>query len=72
VSGRNLPDDVSLWPTNPYELLGVSPHNDARVARRAYLGLVRRFKPEHAPEQFKRIREAYDEAIALMSKAARP
>ncbi len=60
MSGRNLPDDVSLWPTNPYELLGVSPHNDARVARRAYLGLVRRFKPEHAPEQFKRIREAYE------------
>lgn len=60
MSSSHLPDDVSLWPTNPYELLGVDYNADARVARRAYLALVRRFKPEHAPEQFKRIREAYE------------
>jgi hypothetical protein len=60
VTERSLPDDLSLWPTNPYELLGVPRHVTERVARRAYLNLIRRYKPEHSPEQFKRIREAYE------------
>jgi hypothetical protein len=60
VAANDLPDDYSLWPSNPHELLGIGHDADAKAARRAYLSLIRRFKPEHAPEQFKRIREAYD------------
>ncbi len=68
MTDRKLPDDVSLWPTNPYELLGLGVKDDARAARRAYLKLVRCFKPEHAPEQFKRIREAF-EHVEMQIKA---
>jgi hypothetical protein len=60
VASKDLPDDPARWPTNPHELLGLGHDADARSARRAYLSLVRRFKPEHSPEQFKRIREAYE------------
>jgi hypothetical protein len=60
VAAHDLPDDPALWPSNPHELLGLGHDADARSARRAYLSLVRRFKPEHSPEQFKRIREAYE------------
>jgi hypothetical protein len=31
-----------------------------RDLKRAYLALIRRYKPEHAPEEFRRIREAYE------------
>jgi hypothetical protein len=60
VSADHLPDDVRRWPRDPYQLLGVNAQSDATEVRRAYSGLIRRFKPEHAPEQFRLIREAYD------------
>ena len=58
-----LPDNPADWPADPYELLGLALHCDRRDARRAYLSLVRQYKPEHAPEQFQRIREAYDAVL---------
>ncbi len=57
---NDLPDDLSQWPVDPFLLLGVTHATDAREARRAYVRLIRRFKPEHAPEHFQRIREAYE------------
>ncbi|MEM6531275.1 MAG: hypothetical protein AAF654_01560 [Myxococcota bacterium] len=47
---------------DPFELLGVEPTVDEVGLRRAYSRLVRRFRPERAPEEFKRIRKAFDEA----------
>jgi hypothetical protein len=38
----------------------VSHGIEPRELRRAYLQLVRRYKPEHAPEEFRRIREAFE------------
>jgi len=55
-----LPDDPRDWPKDPYELLGIDRQSAAADAKRAYLRLVRRFKPEHFPEQFQLIRQAYD------------
>lgn len=57
---HHLPDDVSQWPSNPYELLGVKPGVAPRDLRRAYTALIRTYKPEHRPEEFRRVREAFE------------
>jgi curved DNA-binding protein CbpA len=45
---------------DPYQVLGVSPESDDESIRRRYLELVRQFGPEHHPEKFASIREAYE------------
>lgn len=46
---------------NPYQLLGVPEDTeDDGAIRDAWLAAVRRFPPEEHPEQFARIREAYE------------
>jgi hypothetical protein len=60
MSTSELPDDLASWPHDPYRLLGVRPGVDRRALRRAYLALIHRYKPEHAPEHFQRIRAAYE------------
>lgn len=55
-----LPDDVRRWPRDPFQLLGVPRNVPPRELKRAYTRLIRTYKPEHAPEEFRRIREAYD------------
>ncbi|GIW79089.1 MAG: hypothetical protein KatS3mg105_0896 [Gemmatales bacterium] len=64
MSAAKLPDDPKSWPDDPFQLLGVDFETDPRDIRRAYTRLIRRFKPEQYPEQFRIIREAYD--IVLM------
>lgn len=59
-SEPELPDDVNRWPDDPAKLLGVAQDVSRRDLKRAYTRLIRRFKPEHAPEQFRRLREAYE------------
>jgi hypothetical protein len=60
MSAHHLPDDLRRWPRDPYQVLGVAPRCDPLVARKAYTGLIRHFKPERFPEHFRLIREAYD------------
>lgn len=67
MSVPDLSDDMAGWPTDPFALLGVSPGAADADVKRAYTRLVRRFKPEHHPDQFRRIREAYE---ACMERAA--
>lgn len=62
MSERVLPDDLDEWPDDPFALLGVPHTADAKVVRRAYAALIRRYKPEHAPDAFQRIRKAYEDA----------
>ena len=63
VMSDHLPsDNPSTWPRDPYKLLGVARGASEREVRRAYHNLIRKFKPEHAPEAFRRIREAYEAA----------
>lgn len=57
---QGLPEDVNQWPEDPWDLLGVSHEADRREVRRAYARLIRTYKPEHAPVQFRRIRDAYE------------
>jgi len=63
-----LPDDLALWPADPNMVLGVDSSADETTLRRAYTRLVRRFKPEQFPEQFRRVREAYDRALETMQQ----
>ncbi len=46
---------------DPYLILGVPPKATDADIRRAYLDGIRRFPPEHAPEQFQAISRAYEQ-----------
>lgn len=61
-SGSHLPDDSSRWPNDPFELLGVPRGASDRDLKSAYGNLIRRFKPEHAPREFRKIRDAFESA----------
>src|SRR5262245_33457109 len=45
---------------NFYEILGVDKAADERAIKKAYFQLVRKYPPETHPEEFKKIREAYE------------
>jgi len=57
MSSKNRFDTLE---ENPYQVLGVSPTASDDEIRRAYFQLVREHPPEREPEQFKRIRAAYE------------
>jgi hypothetical protein len=63
---EHLPDDLRKWPTDPYQLLGVGPDVSTRELKRAYTALIRRFKPEQFPEQFRRTRDAYENILRFL------
>jgi curved DNA-binding protein CbpA len=48
-------------PEDPYRVLGVDRNADGAQIKKAYFQLVREYSPESAPEQFQRIRAAYDQ-----------
>ena len=60
MNEHSLPDDPARWPNDPYRLLGVDHTDDGRTIRRAYVRLIRRFKPDLFPEHFQRIHAAYE------------
>ena len=56
---------------DPYEILGLDSNASEAAVRKRYLELVRQHPPDQAPEQFARIRAAYDELrdpVALLEK----
>lgn len=46
---------------DPHAILGVSPDADAGALRKRYLELVRQHTPERSPQEFARIRAAYEQ-----------
>jgi curved DNA-binding protein CbpA len=46
--------------TDPFEILGLTVDSDDEAIRRRYLELVKQYSPEHHPEKFASIRQAYD------------
>jgi curved DNA-binding protein CbpA len=54
---------------NFYEVLGIDRAADERAVKKAYFALVRKFPPETHPEEFKRIREAYEVLSNPQSRA---
>lgn len=59
-SDPELSDDSNVWPSDPSVLFGLGTDASRRDLKRAYTRLIRRFKPEHFPEQFRRLREAFE------------
>lgn len=45
---------------DPYEVLGVSWDDDEKTVRRAYVRLIRVWRPEQHPKTFQRVQEAYE------------
>jgi curved DNA-binding protein CbpA len=45
---------------NAHEILGVAANATDEEIRAAYLSKVKQFPPDRAPEEFERIRDAYD------------
>ncbi len=60
MSDSDLPEDYNLWPSDPYKLFNVPVGSDLKEVKRAYTRLIKQFKPEHFPEQFRLLREAFD------------
>ncbi len=58
-----LPEDLSRWPSDPHELLGVERGVAPKDLKRVYTRLIKVWKPEHFPEHFRRIREAYESVL---------
>jgi len=60
MAESHLPDDLDDWPEDPFEILGVTKDVEQRTAHRAYIRLIKKFKPDHSPEQFQKIHEAFE------------
>lgn len=45
---------------NPYQVLGVERTADERAIKKAYFALIRKHPPDSQPEEFKRVRQAYE------------
>lgn len=54
-----------------YEVLGVSSDADRQTVKQAYFEKIKRFPPDKAPEEFKKIRKAY-ETVLKKAKVRRP
>ena len=46
--------------SDPHAVLGLPADSDDEAIRRRYLELVRQFSPEHHPEKFAAVRQAYE------------
>jgi len=45
---------------DPFAILELPTESDDATIRRRYLELIKQFSPEHHPEKFSKIREAYE------------
>ena len=50
----------SVQKYDPWAILGVSVQADDQEIRRRYLQKVKEYPPDRAPEQFERVRDAYE------------
>lgn len=64
---NEVPEETT--PRSPYAILGVDQRARAEEVRRAYFRLVRQYPPETHPEEFKRIRAAYETLRSPMRRA---
>ncbi len=69
MSDAPLPADMAAWPRGHHQLLGVGHAYGPRELKQAYTRLIRFYKPELYPQEFARLREAYD---SLLPWAAAP
>src|SRR5438105_3968746 len=60
MSDVTLPENLDDWPRDPFALFGVTHTVSQPDLRHKSARLIREYKPERSPEQFRRIREAYE------------
>jgi hypothetical protein len=53
---------------NPWEILGAGPDVGVSGLRRRYAALIKEFRPETHPQDFARIREAYEMALPIVRR----
>ena len=56
---------------NAWRVLGLEPTRDVAAIRRAYAVAARRYHPEEQPEEFQRVHDAYQQALAYARTAPR-
>ncbi len=64
-----MTDETPNWdalPGRPAEFFGLEANADPDALKRAYTRLIRRFKPERHPQEFRRIRAAYEQLEAQL------
>ena len=54
----------------PYEILGISEKCNDKTVKQGYLLMVKQFPPERFPEDFQRIRHAYEKIKTEKDRAA--
>ncbi|MFO1043194.1 MAG: hypothetical protein U0941_15485 [Planctomycetaceae bacterium] len=63
---HSLPHDITQWPNDASAILGITDSATRKDVKRAYTRLIKQFKPEHFPEHFRRLREAFDQVDACL------
>lgn len=53
--------------SNPYDILGIGRDADKKTIKKAYAELVKQYHPEEHPEEWKRIHDAYEQAMEQVS-----
>jgi len=61
MADSNDEPDWSLLPHDPARFFGLGSQFDRRDLKRSYNQLLRRYKPERFPQEFQRIRAAYEQ-----------
>lgn len=56
---------------NIWRVLGLEPTRDLAAIRRAYAAAAKKYHPEEQPEEFQRVRKAYEQALAYARSAPR-
>ena len=57
---NKLPDDLSQWPDDNWELFGLDSNASYDELRKAYSKLIKLFRPETRPDHFQRIQRAFE------------
>jgi curved DNA-binding protein CbpA len=52
----------------PYEILGIKPEAEDAEIRARYLELIKQYTPEHSPQKFAAIRDAYEKLKDLETR----
>jgi DnaJ-class molecular chaperone len=70
--------DLPILDEDPQNILGVSPDADAGEIRSAYLNKIKEYPPERCPQEFERVRDAYEvlndprQRARVMLQSAKP
>jgi len=66
VSSSPLPESMDDWPSNHYELFDVSEDCSERDLRRAYHRLIKIYRAEEYPVEFRKLNESYESLRARL------